>query len=287
VLGGDAVSQFREGDRSLPIFWRAEASARSQPENLGSILLSPAASPPAPLAGVARLDWVPEPALIQRRDFSRSICVIGRRPGISADTLARRIAPALGAIALPPGYRVEIGGELEESSEANSALLALLPLALLLLAAVFVWQFNSLRKLVIILLSVPFCFIGVVVAMWVFRGMFDFMASLGLLALGGIIVSNAVLLLEQIEEHTSAGKPPREALVMACLQRLRPIFMTKLTCILGLLPLYLFGGALWENLALTVSGGLAMGTLITLGLVPALYHWFFLARQTVSTRATP
>lgn len=287
VLGGEAVSHFREGDRSLPIFWRAEAAARSQPENLGSILLSPATLPPTPLAGVARVNWVSEPALIQRRDFSRSISVIGRRPGISADILAERIAPALAAIELPPGYRVEIGGELEESSQANSALLSFLPLALLLLAAVFVWQFNSLRKLVIILLSVPFCFIGVVIAMWMFGGAFDFMASLGLLTLGGIIVSNAVLLLEQIEVESAAGRPTREALVMACLKRLRPIFMTKLTCILGLLPLYLFGGALWENLALTVSGGLAMGTLITLGLVPALYYWLFLARQTVSTHAAP
>ncbi len=279
VLGGDAVSQFREEDRSLPILWRADAATRNQPENLAAILVRPATGAPVPLGAIARVEWVPEPALIQRRDLVRTISVIGRNPSMSSDTLAQRLAPALAGIDLPPGYRVEIGGEMEESNEANGAISSFLPLALLLLAGVFVWQFNSLRKLVIIMLSVPFCFTGVVAAMWIFGGKFDFMASLGLLALGGIIVSNAVLLLERIEEERAEGKAPREALVMACLKRLRPILMTKLTCILGLVPLYLFGGALWENLAITISGGLAVGTLITLGLVPALYYWLFLARR--------
>ncbi|HLP07424.1 MAG TPA: efflux RND transporter permease subunit, partial [Opitutaceae bacterium] len=282
VLGGDAVSQFREEDRSLPILWRADAATRGQPENLAAILVQPATGSPIPLGAIARVEWVPEPALIQRRDLVRTISVIGRNPALSSDSLAQRLAPALDKIELPAGYRVEIGGEMEESNEANGAISSFLPLALLLLAGVFVWQFNSLRKLVIILLSVPFCFTGVVAAMWALGGKFDFMASLGLLALGGIIVSNAVLLLERIEEERAEGRPPHEALVMACLKRLRPILMTKLTCILGLVPLYLFGGALWENLAITISGGLAVGTLITLGLVPALYHWLFLARRSAA-----
>ncbi|MEK0445221.1 MAG: hypothetical protein RLZZ399_542 [Verrucomicrobiota bacterium] len=287
VLGGEPVSQLREADRPLPILWRAGEAARSRPENLGAILVSPPGAPPVPLSGIARVDWIAEPALIQRHDFSRSISVTARNPGMSADTLAKSLAPALEAIKLPPGYRVKIGGELEESAEANSSLGTFLPLALLLLSGIFVWQFNSLRKLLIILLSVPFCFVGVVAALTTFGGKFDFMASLGLLALGGIIVSNAVLLLEQIEEELASGAPPKEALVTACLRRVRPILMTKLTCILGLLPLYLFGGALWENLALTVSGGLAMGTPITLGLVPALYSWLFLNPRTASTHPAP
>ncbi|PTY02836.1 acriflavin resistance protein [Opitutaceae bacterium EW11] len=282
ILGGDAVSQFREEDRSLPILWRADAANRGKPENLEAVLVASERGTAVPLGSIARIDWLPEPGLIQRRNLERTISVIGRCPGMSADTLAAEAAPSMGKIQLPAGYRVAIGGEIEESNEANQAISGYLPLAGLLLAGVFVWQFNSLRKLAIIAASVPFCFIGVVTAMLLMHGKFDFMASLGLLALAGIIVSNAVLLLERIEEERAEGKPAEEAVILACLKRLRPILMTKLVCILGLLPLYLFGGALWENLAVTIIGGLAVGTLITLGLVPALYRWLFLGRKHVS-----
>lgn len=278
VLGGDAVSQFREEDRSLPIHWRADAATRAKPENLAALLVPAANGSLVPLGAVARIDWIPEPGLLQRRNLERTISVIGRHPALSADSLAQRAAPAIAAIALPPGYHMAIGGEIEEAEEANRAIYGYLPLAGLLLAGVFVWQFNSMRKLAIIAASVPFCFIGVVAAMLAMGGKFDFMASLGLLALAGIIVSNAVLLLERIEEERAEGKPAEEAVILACLKRLRPILMTKLVCILGLLPLYFFGGALWENLAVTIIGGLAVGTLITLGLVPALYRWLFLRR---------
>lgn len=276
TFGGEPISQFREEDRSLPILWRADAATRAQPENLAAILVPTATGTAIPLAAIARIEWLPEPALIQRRNLTRTISVIGRNPAMSADSLAERLEPVLAKIPLPAGYRMSIGGEIEDSNDANQGIARYLPLAGLLLAGVFVWQFNSIRKLVIITASVPFCFIGVTAAMWLLHGKFDFMATLGLLALAGIIVSNAVLLLERIEEERAEGKPPEEAVIMACLKRLRPILMTKLTCVLGLLPLYLFGGALWENLAVTIIGGLAVGTLITLGLVPALYRWLFI-----------
>jgi multidrug efflux pump len=102
-----------------------------------------------------------------------------------------------------------------------------------------------------------------------------FMANFGILSLGGIIVNNAVLLLERIEAELAAGKPRREAVVSAAMARLRPIVMTKLTCVAGLIPLLLFGGSLWAGMALTIIGGLLLGTLITLGLVPVLYELLF------------
>ena len=278
VLGGEAVSQFREEDHSLPVLWRADTANRAKPESLVAVLVPSSNGTLVPLGSIARIDWVPEPGLIQRRNLERTISVIGRHPDMSADTLARLAAPTIEQIALPTGYHMALGGEVEESEEANAAIYSYLPLAGLLLAGVFVWQFNSMRKLVIITASVPFCFIGVIAAMLLLKGKFDFMASLGLLALAGIIVSNAVLLLERIEAERAEGKPAEEAVILACLKRLRPILMTKLVCIFGLLPLYLFGGSLWRNLAITIIGGLAVGTLITLGLVPALYRWLFLRR---------
>jgi multidrug efflux pump subunit AcrB len=106
----------------------------------------------------------------------------------------------------------------------------------------------------------------------------SFMATFGLLSLAGIIVNNAVLLLERIEEEKAAGKAQREAVVAAAVARLRPIVMTKMTCIVGLIPLLLFAGTLWTGMAVTIIGGLMLGTLITLGLVPVLYELLFSER---------
>ncbi len=135
----------------------------------------------------------------------------------------------------------------------------------------FVWQFNSFRKLLIVVSAIPFVLIGVAVALLITGYPFGFMATFGLLSLAGIIVNNAVLLLERIEAELHEGLPVYEAVVNAAVKRLRPIVMTKLTCIIGLVPLMLFAGPLWEGMAITLMGGLALGTLVTLGLIPVLY----------------
>ena len=139
----------------------------------------------------------------------------------------------------------------------------------------FIWQFNSFRKLIVILATIPFTLIGVVIALKATGTPFSFMATFGVLALFGIIVNNAVLLLEQIEHGLSEGLARHEALVGAAMQRLRPIVMTKVTCIAGLVPLMLFAGPLWKGMAIGMIGGLALGTLVTLGLIPLLYEVLF------------
>ena len=122
---------------------------------------------------------------------------------------------------------------------------------------------------------IPFTLIGVAPALKLSGEPLGFMANFGLLSLAGIIVNNAVLLLERIEAELRTGRMSREAIVLAAVQRLRPIVMTKLTCVTGLVPLLLFGGPLWSGMAVTIIGGLALGTLITLGLVPVLYELLF------------
>jgi len=108
---------------------------------------------------------------------------------------------------------------------------------------------------------------------------FGFMATFGLLSLAGIIVNNAVLLLERIEAEVADGRHHHDAVIEAAVKRLRPIVMTKLTCVVGLVPLMLFGGALWTGMAITLIGGLLLGTLITLGLIPLLYDVLFRERH--------
>ncbi|HJE71863.1 efflux RND transporter permease subunit, partial [Pseudomonas oryzihabitans] len=194
-----------------------------------------------------------------------------RNPGMTAATLVATLAPQLPTLQLPPGYRLELGGESEDSAAANDALLRYLPLAAAAMLLLFLWQFDSWRKVLIIVASIPFILIGVALALWLSGHPFGFMATFGLLSLAGIIVNNAVLLLERIEAERQAGKPLIPALLDAAGERLRPIIMTKLTCILGLIPLMLFAGPLWTGMAISMIGGLALGTLVTLGLIPVLY----------------
>ncbi|EPN6132123.1 efflux RND transporter permease subunit [Enterobacter asburiae] len=159
--------------------------------------------------------------------------------------------------------------------EADAALSTYMPLAFLAMLMLFVWQFNSFRKLGVILATIPFTLIGVVLALKLTGTPFSFMATFGVLALFGIIVNNAVLLLERIDQGLAEGLPRHEALVGAAIQRLRPIVMTKVTCISGLVPLMLFSGPLWTGMAIAMIGGLALGTLVTLGLIPLLYEVLF------------
>ena len=163
----------------------------------------------------------------------------GQNTSYTAQEIINRLAPSVAALDLPAGYSVELGGEIEEAAESNAALSTYMPLAFLAMLMLFVWQFNSFRKLGVILATIPFTLIGVVLALKLTGTPFSFMATFGVLALFGIIVNNAVLLLERIDQGLAEGLPRHEALVGAAIQRLRPIVMTKVTCISGLVPLML------------------------------------------------
>ncbi|HLO94665.1 MAG TPA: efflux RND transporter permease subunit, partial [Burkholderiaceae bacterium] len=274
-LGLD-VSVLRDGDTLVPIVARGSDADRARPEDLGNTLVhSGAGATPVPLSALATVTLGSEPSVIRRRNLSRSLTVEGRATAGTAQQAVDAAAPAIARIALPPGYRIELGAEVEEAAEANQALAQYMPHAAVAMLLLFVWQFNSFRKLGLILAIIPFAMIGVAPALTLAREPLGFMANFGLLSLAGIIVNNAVLLLERIEAELAAGKPRREAVVSAAVQRLRPIVMTKLTCVAGLVPLLLFGGALWSGMAVTIMGGLLLGTLVTLGLVPVLYEVLF------------
>ena len=151
-----------------------------------------------------------------------------------------------------------------------------MPIAGLVIALLLVMQFNSLRKPVIILLTIPFGLIGVVIGLLVARSYFGFMTLLGVVSLSGIVINNAIVLIDRIElELTEYGRSPQEAIVEAAQRRLRPILLTTATTVGGLIPLWLGGGAMFEPLAIAILFGLLFATLITLLLVPTLYALFF------------
>jgi multidrug efflux pump subunit AcrB len=272
LLEGSTVAQFRDGDTVLPVVLRGEAALRRDVAALAARPMHRAdGSGHVPLGQVATLQLRPQPSVIQRQDQQRSITLTARHPGLTALALADRMQPLIAELQAGGQVTVALGGEIEESASANGAIVQLLPACVLAMFLLFVWQFESVRKSLIVLASVPFVAIGAALALKATGITLTFVGTLGLLALAGIIVNNAVLLLDTIEENRRAGMPALQAIEEAAAKRLRPIVMTKAVCILGLVPLALFGGVVWTSLAVVMMGGLALGTLITLGLIPALY----------------
>ncbi|MDZ7760258.1 MAG: efflux RND transporter permease subunit [Desulfovermiculus sp.] len=175
----------------------------------------------------------------------------------------------------PWGFDIAYGGEYEESERANRSIMVNVPLALGLIAFILIVQFNSLRRAGVIFLTLPPAMIGVVGGMLLTNSPFGFMALLGMISLVGIIVNNAIMMIDQIEIERETEDNALQAVLEAAKMRLRPIVMTACTTILGLLPLALHGGELWRPMANVLMFGLAFSTLLTLLLCPVLYVLVF------------
>jgi multidrug efflux pump subunit AcrB len=284
AFDGDEISAYREEDRSIPIVVRSRERDSTALDGLRTMpIYSEARQMAVPLLQIADFDIVWEYGSIQRRNLERTVTVSARHPVRTARELAEALQPALDALELPAGYQLEQGGEIEASEEANSALFSSVPLCAAAIAMLLVWQFNSVRRPLIILMTIPLSLIGAVVGLVLTQAPFGFMATLGLLSLAGIIINNAIVLIDRIDLEIGRGVEPYEAVVGAALKRLRPILMTTLTTVFGLLPLMLFGGPLWFGMAVVIAAGLAGGTVLTLGVVPVLYSLFFRIRPADAT----
>lgn len=276
LLAGSVASHYREGDTLLPVVVRGAANLRDSIARLRTLpMQAPGMTQPVTLGQVATISLSSQPAVIQRVDQQRTVTLLARHPQLTAQGIADRVDATTRQLTAGGKVSITLGGEVEESASANNAILQLLPVCVMAMFLLFVWQFDSIRKSLIVLASIPFVAIGSALALTFSGTTLTFVGTLGLLALAGIIVNNAVLLLDAIEEARRDGLLALQAIEEAAAKRLRPIVMTKMVCILGLLPLWLFGGAVWNSLAVVMMGGLALGTLITLGLIPALYASFY------------
>src|SRR5450830_1926496 len=272
LLGGATIGQIHEEDTVLPIVLRADKSLQTRLEQLPALPISTVHGlGSVPLGQIASVHLRSQPSVIQRYNQERAVTLTARHPHMTAQAVADSVGPLLQELTARHQVSIALGGEMEESASANDAILHLLPFCVLAMFLLFVWQFESVRKSLIVLASIPFVSIGAALALQLSGTTLTFVGTLGLLALAGIIVNNDVLWLDAIEGARRAGLPAAQASEEAASKRLRPIVMTKLVCILGLVPLWLFGGAVWTSLAVVMIGGLALGTLITLGLIPALY----------------
>ena len=284
ALTGFNTGAFREGDQSIPIVLRNESSQDVDVRQLESInIYAQGSGKNVPLGQVAQI--VPQWQLpkIKRRDLFRTMTVTcDAKSGFTAQDITGALIPWLeeDSKSWQQGYRYELGGESEQSGEAMSAVVAKLPLSGFIILALLIVQFNSFRKTFIVLSTIPLGLIGVIVGLLVFRSFFGFFAFLGLISLAGIVINNAIVLIDRIQiELDRAGRASIEAIVAAAQQRFRPILLTTCTTTLGLIPLYLGGGLMWEPMAVAIMVGLLFATVITLLFVPVLYKILFAVKN--------
>ena len=275
-FAGTTVTDFREGDKILPIMVRGEANLRHSLAGLQRILIYSAGSKSfVGLAQVANVRGEWQFGRIKRQEQQRTLTIEARNPDVPAPKLFAAIKPTLDKLDLPAGTKWEIGGEIEDQEEANENLFGFLPLALAGIAVLLIGQFNSFRKGGIILLTIPLILIGGALGLFVMQAPYGFMVLLGFFSLAGIVINNGIVLIDRIQIEQAGGLAPYDAVVTACQARLRPILMTTLTTALGLVPLILFGGALFYGMASVIAFGLIVATALTLGFVPVLYTLLF------------
>jgi multidrug efflux pump subunit AcrB len=280
LFTGLEVTQYREGEKIIPVLMRSEEEGRIDLDILASAnIYIESTGRTIPLSQIASAEILFEPSKILRRNSGRAVSVVADvAPGVLPSDVLAEIRPWLeeASAGWPLGARYEIGGEEEASAKANASIGAKMPLAAGLIILLLVMQFNSFRKPLIVLMTVPLGLIGVVLGLLVAQSYFGFMTLLGVISLFGIVINNAIVLIDRIEiEISENGLEPSEAILAAGQARLRPILLTTATTILGLLPLYLGGGPMWEPMAVAIMSGLAFATLLTLGVVPVLYSLFY------------
>jgi len=270
---GWPVGELRSSDDPVPIVVRSAAGERISPESLEGLDVTAPDGRVAPLGQVARVEAGWRPAAIHHRNRARLATVSSQlAPGATFSDVLRSLTPALERIELPPGARIAFGGDAEGSEEANTAMMKTLPLGLLVLLGVLMAEFNSFRRVGIILITVPLAATGVVPGLLLGGQPFGFMSLLGVFALVGIVVNNAIVLLEVTDSRRREGATVDEALSDAIDQRIRPILLTSATTVAGLLPLAFSSSTLWPPLAWAMISGLVASTALTLIVVPALYR---------------
>ncbi|MEL7471161.1 MAG: efflux RND transporter permease subunit [Pseudomonadota bacterium] len=289
-LAGSEVTDFRVEDVSIPVVLRAQGDQRTNIDRVRTLNIGVVDGAPVPLLQVAQFDGKISYSRVQRRDLQRVMTVSGKSTTLTAAALDAEVADTLAELAerMPAGYSIEKGGEIEGSSDAQGNLFANLPLAFALMVLVLIWQFDSFKKPIIILLTIPLVITGVSAGLLIFPGAnFSFMGILGLLALAGIVINNAIVLLDRIEIELAAGREAFDAVVEAGVRRLRPIIMTTCTTALGLAPIILSRDVLFYDLAVVIAGGLLVGTVLTLVVCPCLYAVFFRLPFRSSSAAQP
>ena len=278
AIGGKSATYVYEGERRFQLVLRFPEPARNSVGTIGEIRVKAASGALIPMHDLAMIEMREGPLRISREDVKRRIYigfnVVGRDIGGVIDEARKKLAAQ---IRLPQGYSIAWGGAFENMERANARLLLVVPITLGLVFFLLFWAFHSLRYATLIILNLPFALIGGVVSLWLSGQYLSVPASIGFIELFGLAVGNGIVLVSYINQLRGEGMPGEKAIVTGCSLRLRPVVMTMMTTLLGLLPLALaqgIGAEVQRPLATVVIGGIFSSTALTLIVLPALYHHF-------------
>jgi len=283
ALNGFRTGEYREGENSLTILMRDARFDTRKIEELGSVnIYSLQTGQNVPLSQVANTRVAYQYAKISREDLRRTITISSRlTESGNASKIIGKITPWLEEESnnWKPNYSYSLGGDNDNSAENIASVADWLPLCGMIILLLLIIQFNSFRKTIIIVSTIPLGIIGVAIGLLVLNSYFGFFAFLGIISLAGIIINNAIVLVDRIDIELATGSSLPDALREAAQQRFRPIMLTTFTTVLGMIPLYLGGGLMWEPLAATIMIGLLIGSFITLIFVPVFYRILYAGLQ--------
>jgi multidrug efflux pump len=278
-LSGFNVTYFRERDKLIEVLLRGDQDERAKISLMRDLALPTRDGKAVPISQIAAVEYGLEDGVIWRRDRLPTITV---RADVVGDAqgpdVTRQIDPKLDAIraGLPLGYRVEIGGAVEDSTKGQKSIAAGAPVLVLTVLTLLMIQLQSMKRTLLVVLTAPLGLIGVVLALLAFGKPFGFVAMLGTIALSGIIMRNSLILVDQIDKDIAAGHSPKEAVIGATVRRFRPIVLTAAAAVLALIPLT--RSDFFGPMAVAMMGGLLIATVLTLIFLPALYAlWFRVA----------
>lgn len=287
-LSGMSVSTYREGNRLIEMLLRGPDNERVRLDMLGSLAIPTSSGTSVTLSQVARLEYVFEDGIIWHRNRLPTVTV---RADI-ADAkqpldVVQQILPTLEEIraGLPSGYLLETGGTVEDSTRGQDSIKAGMPLFLIVVATLLMLQLRSFSRAAMVLVTAPLGIIGATLFLLLFRAPFGFVALLGTIALAGMIMRNSVILIDQIQQDIDAGHDRWHAIIDATVRRFRPIVLTALAAVLAMIPLS--RSAFYGSMAISIMGGLIVGTVLTLVFLPALYAAWFRVKPDEAGAGTP
>jgi multidrug efflux pump subunit AcrB len=281
LLTGIAVTQVREDIRNVPIVARSAGGERLDPTRLADFSLTSRDGRPIPLDQVGHSEVRLEEPIMKRRDRTpvvtiRSDINEATQPPEVSKEIKTAIQPVIAS--LPASYRIELGGSIEEATKANDALATIFPAMIAAMLVVVMLQVRSFSTMAMVVLTGPLGLVGVVPMLLTFHQPFGFNAILGLIGLAGILMRNTLILTEQIKENRAAGLDDYHAVIEATVQRTRPVILTALAAVLAFIPLT--HSVFWGSMAYTLIGGTAVGTVLILLFLPALYAAWFRIKPT-------
>ncbi|MDR6831048.1 multidrug efflux pump subunit AcrB [Bosea sp. BE271] len=272
VVSGTVVTQVRDSIYLVDVVVRAQDSERVSLDTLRSMQVALPSGRSVPVSQFVSFSYGLDAPLVWRRDRVPNLTVAADvAPGVLPDAVVNALQPSIDGLrkSLPAGYDIAVGGSVEESAKSQASVIAVIPVMLLIMFTVLMAQLRSFRLFAIVLSIAPLGLIGVVGALLLSGKPLGFVALLGILALIGIITKNAVILIGQIEDERAAGKGVVEAAIDAAGTRFRPIMLTAVSTVLGMIPIA--PTVFWGPMAFAIMGGLLVATVLTLVLLPVLY----------------